>query len=100
MFLITSNRGICEYKENDFIEEELESRRSAVMPPFARIAAITITGNNSNKTKEMAKKFLSFAPRSDVRILGPAEAMMYKLSGKYRYKILVIALRDFNIQNI
>jgi len=85
-------------KENDFIEEELESRRSAVMPPFARIAAITITGNNSNKTKEMAKKFLSFAPRSDVRILGPAEAMMYKLSGKYRYKILVIALRDFNIQ--
>lgn len=84
--------------ENDFVEEELESRKNAVMPPFAKIAVITITGKNSSKTKEMAKKFLSFAPRSDARILGPAEAMMYKLSGKYRYKILVIALKDFNLQ--
>jgi len=85
-------------KESDFFEDELESRKNAVMPPFAKIAAITITGKNPDKTKEMAKRFLSFAPRSEARILGPAEAVMYKLSGKYRYKILVIALKDFNLQ--
>ncbi len=85
-------------KESNFFEEELESRRNAAMPPFAKIASITITGKNSSKTKEMAKTFLSFAPRSDARILGPAEAMMYKLSGKYRYKILVITQKSFNLQ--
>ena len=85
-------------KESNFFEEELESRKNALMPPFAKIAAITITGNNPTKTKEMARKFLSFAPRSSARILGPAEAAIYKLSGKYRYKILVIALKDFNLQ--
>jgi primosomal protein N' (replication factor Y) len=44
------------------------------------------------------RELLSFAPRSSARILGPAEAAIYKLSGKYRYKILVIALKDFNLQ--
>lgn len=85
-------------KEKVFFEEELESRKNSSMPPFSKIAAITIAGKNSDKTKAMAKRFLSFAPRCEVRILGPAEAMIYKLSGKYRYKILVIAQRNFNLQ--
>jgi len=85
-------------REDAFIKEEMESRNAAIMPPFAKMAAITITGKNAEKTLLEAKKFVSLAPKSSARILGPAEAMMLKLSGRYRYKILVIAEKEFNLQ--
>lgn len=85
-------------KEELFIAEELVSRKDAAMPPFSKMAAITITGNNSQKTLQMAKIFVAGAPKSAARIMGPAEAMMLKLSGRYRYKILVVAEREFNLQ--
>ncbi len=85
-------------EEKSFIKEELSSRDAAQMPPFAKMAAINITGKNPEKTLSFAKYFLSIAPKSSARILGPAEAMMLKLSGKYRYKILVIVERKFNLQ--
>ena len=85
-------------QEKSFIQEELESRNLACMPPFAKMAAITITGKNSAKTLQVSQQFVSMAPKSTAKILGPAEAMMLKVSGKYRYKILVIAAREFNLQ--
>jgi primosomal protein N' (replication factor Y) len=91
-------QAFVQNKEKDFIETELTSRKDAQMPPFAKVATIMVTGSNPDKTKQMANKLLSAAPKSSVRILGPAEAMMYKLSGKYRYKILIIANKNFNLQ--
>ena len=90
--------ALAEKKEDIFINEELFSRQKAEMPPFSKMAAIIITGKNSEKTLQMAKSFVANAPKSDAKIMGPAEAMMLKLSGRYRYKILVLANRDFNIQ--
>jgi primosomal protein N' (replication factor Y) len=91
-------QAFVQNKEKDFIEAELASRKDAQMPPFAKVATIMITGRNPEKTKQMAKKLLTAAPKSSVRILGPAEAGMYKLSDRYRYKILIIASRNFNLQ--
>jgi primosomal protein N' (replication factor Y) len=68
------------------------------MPPFSKMAAITITGKNPEKTLQMAKVFAASAPKSTARVLGPAEAMMLKLANRYRYKILVLADRNFNLQ--
>lgn len=85
--------------DSEFINAELASRRVAGMPPFSRVATITLSGNNAAKTREIAQQFLSYAPTSEmVRILGPAEAMIHKLSGKYRYKLLIIAPKKFDLQ--
>lgn len=90
--------ALAEKKEDIFINEELLSRQKSEMPPFSKMAAITITGKNPDKTLQMAKNFVALAPKSDAKIMGPAEAMMLKLSNRYRYKILVLANRDFNMQ--
>jgi primosomal protein N' (replication factor Y) len=90
--------ALAKNKEESFIQEELLSRDEANMPPFAKMAAITITGKSPIETLDQARRFASLAPKSSARILGPTEAMMLKLSGRYRYKILVIADRDFNVQ--
>ncbi|MDC0864659.1 primosomal protein N' [Rickettsiaceae bacterium] len=85
-------------KEEEFIKEEFESRRLAHMPPFTKMAAITITGKSDQKTLQIAKNFVSNAPKGDVRILGPSEATILKLADRYRYKILVIVKKEFHLQ--
>jgi primosomal protein N' (replication factor Y) len=90
--------ALVDKREDLFVQEELSSREEAEMPPFAKMAAVTITGKNQEKTLSMARRFVSLAPTSSARILGPTEAMMLKLSGKYRYKILVIADKKFHLQ--
>lgn len=84
--------------EAEYIETEIENRQSAHMPPFSKIAQILLTGKNANNVLWMAKKLAYTAPRSEATILGPVEALMSKLSGKYRYRMLVIAPKNFNIQ--
>lgn len=94
--------ALSEGREDDFIIEELSSRQEANMPPFSKMAIITITGKNQQKTLQIAKDFSALAPvvnsKDSIKIMGPAEAMMLRLAGKYRYKILIIAKRDFNLQ--
>ncbi len=85
--------------EEEFIASELTARSEAQMPPYTKSAIITITGKNPENTKDIARQVISYAPKSDkLKLLGPAEAIMYKISGKYRYKILIIAPRNFNLQ--
>ncbi len=98
---IPEHKVIDSFVKNDekkFFSEELESRKKASMPPYSKAAVITVTGKNAAKTKDISKQILIAAPKSSARILGPTEAMMYKLSGKYRYKILVISEKNFNLQ--
>jgi len=91
-------KALASGNEKDFFQQELTARQELAMPPYSRIAAVTITGKNAERTFDCAKRFAASAPRSSARILGPAEAMMLKVSNKYRYKILVLAERDFNLQ--
>ena len=84
--------------EQQFIEAELSSRQNLSMPPFAKMATITIIGKNPERTLLVANNLAKNAPKSKARILGPAEAMIFKLSGKYRYRLLIIVDKSFNLQ--
>ena len=84
--------------EDEFIKKEILTRKEANMPPFTRMATINITGVYPEKTLSMANYIARRIPASSARILGPAEALIFRLSGKYRYRLLVIAERNFNIQ--
>ena len=68
------------------------------MPPFTKMAVINVAGKYQEKTLSIANYIVQKAPVSSARILGPAEALIFKLSGRYRYRILIICERAFNIQ--
>lgn len=91
-------QSLAQGKESDFINYEIQARQESLMPPFARMAAISLTGSNADYTMRCAKVVYQQAPNSSAKLLGPAEAVMHKLAGKYRYKILVLAEKNFNIQ--
>ena len=81
-----------------FFEKEKELREQLRYPPFSRLACIRLHGNNKVKTAEAAHRLgleirsvLSKWPkgREEIQVLGPAEAPISKLKGKYRWQILV-----------
>lgn len=83
---------------DQFVQQELANRKQAHMPPFAKMAAIIVVDKDELKAIKASQEIVACAPHSSARILGPAKATMYKLSGRYRYRILITADRKFNLQ--
>lgn len=93
--------AIFSYIQNggdQFLQYELETRRAENMPPFTKMASIILSGKNEHKVLEISKTLVAIAPKSSARILGPSSALMFKLAGKFRYRILIIVDRKFNLQ--
>ncbi|KKB96755.1 Primosomal protein N' [Candidatus Arcanobacter lacustris] len=82
-----------------FVEHELASRSAADMPPYSRLAAIIISGNNEENTRIFAREFVRLADyNSKLLILGPVPAILSRLKRQFRYRILIKAPKNFNIQ--
>ncbi|WP_375327056.1 primosomal protein N' [Candidatus Tisiphia endosymbiont of Nemotelus uliginosus] len=86
--------------DNQFLQYELQTREMQNMPPFTKMASIILSGKDEYKVLEIARKLVTMAPISTARILGPSRALMSKLAGKYRYRILIIAAKQFNLQKL
>ena len=81
-----------------FISAELGLREALLLPPFGKLAAVIISGEDLKKTEALAKKFVSLAPRAEgVEILGPSEPPIGRLRGRYRRRLLVQAEPTVNL---
>jgi primosomal protein N' (replication factor Y) len=80
-----------------FYRQELEFRREAGYPPFAHLAALSISGTAEKPVEEQADVAAQLFGRLKrdlrlrVEILGPAQAPLYRLRGRYRRQILLKA---------
>ncbi len=84
-----------------FLEQEIQSRRLLSFPPFGRLASIIISGTNEKTTQKFAHLIMSKVPyMTDVNILGPIQAPLYKLNRKYRWRILISAKKNISVQTI
>ena len=82
-----------------FYEREIQARQTGSLPPFARLAAIIISGKDRRETETFARTIRQSCPEvKEARILGPAEAPMALVRGRYRFRILVHAPRNFSLQ--
>ncbi|MDQ0313877.1 primosomal protein N' [Amorphus orientalis] len=82
-----------------FYREEVAARRNAGLPPFGRLAAIVVSGPDKHEAESYARALARAAPRSDaVEVLGPAEAALAVLRGRYRFRLLARAPRSVDLQ--
>ena len=99
-----------------FYEEETSQRRRAMLPPFGRLAALIISGKDRAETETHARAIVRAAyslpphdrwkltpsghmpAEDDVTILGPAEAPVFLVRARYRYRLLVKAPRSADLQ--
>ena len=84
-----------------FYAAEIESRRQALAPPFARWAAIIVSSEDNEEAMETARLIGQTAPKLDgFSVYGPAPAPLAMLRGRHRHRLLVHALRSVDLQNI
>ncbi|ODS02622.1 hypothetical protein AUC71_14370 [Methyloceanibacter marginalis] len=82
-----------------FYAQEIEARREAGMPPFGRLAAILVTAGNRAVAEAYAREVARAAPPAEkIQVLGPAEAPLSVIRGRYRYRLLVKAAREAHLQ--
>ncbi len=83
------------------LELERDARKESLMPPFGRLVSLLIEAKSEIEALAMARKLAACAPRmNEVSVLGPAPAALSRLRGKYRYRLLLKAEKQVNIQNL
>lgn len=92
-------QALANGERNDFFQNESTSRELTQMPPYARLAAIIISAKQAMIAQSMAKQLAKNAPfDNNVSVLGPVEAPIFQLRGKYRYRLLVRTPTTINLQ--
>jgi primosomal protein N' (replication factor Y) (superfamily II helicase) len=92
-------KAIVKGDRDAFYQGEIELRERAQLPPFARLAAIIISGEDRHLTETHARLLGAAADRNaNLHVLGPAEAPMAMVRGRHRYRLLVQGPRAADIQ--
>jgi primosomal protein N' (replication factor Y) len=82
-----------------FYAEEARARESAGLPPYGRLAALVISAAEREQAEEHARALARVAePPPGVTVLGPAEAPIVLIRGRYRFRLLVKTEREVDLQ--
>src|SRR5438128_11180967 len=86
-----------------FYEEEIGFRKDFDYPPFSRMTLIEVRGGDARHVTTIASKvyffmerFLRKYPKGMVEVFKPTPALIYKIKNKYRYHIIIKALKSQN----
>jgi primosomal protein N' (replication factor Y) len=92
-------QAIIANDRDSFLAQEIAARQEAHMPPFGRLAALIVSAKTKPEAEHYARELALAAPRSaKVAVLGPAEAPLALIRGRFRYRLLVKAARDADLQ--
>jgi primosomal protein N' (replication factor Y) (superfamily II helicase) len=82
-----------------FLEQEIAVRRSGLLPPFGRLAALIVSARDKETAHLVARDIAHRAPPAErIEILGPAEAPLSVIRGRHRWRLLVRAPREIDMQ--
>jgi len=90
-------RTAAEQKYQAFYEFETAQRDELSYPPFARMAKLSIRSTDRARTLNAAEKLREAIQKrvelngSEITVLGPSPAPVFRLKGEYRYTILLKA---------
>ncbi len=91
-------RALISGDREAFYSSEIALRERTGYPPFGRLASLVISGGDKHAAETHARKLAGLAPREDdVRVLGPAEAPLSVVRGRYRFRLLVKSPRAFDL---
>jgi primosomal protein N' (replication factor Y) len=82
-----------------FYAREIEARREAGLPPFGRLASLLVSAGARDAAESYARAVaLAAPPAAKIQVLGPAEAPLSVIRGRHRYRLLVKATREADLQ--
>ncbi len=85
-------------REGYFAQEKI-IREQGGLPPYGRLAGIIFSGVDALEVERFAKQIASqVVATKDVQVLGPAPAPLAVINGRHRWRLLVKASRDVDLQ--
>jgi primosomal protein N' (replication factor Y) len=82
-----------------FLKHERRVREAALLPPFGRLAGIIGSARDAGEVERFMRALARRVPVTpDVTVLGPAPAPMALVQGRHRWRFLVRAGREVNLQ--
>lgn len=84
----------CGHDFTGFFQHETARRRGVLYPPFSRLARLIVESPKAEQAAATSQRIgetlqRQIPARSDVTVLGPAEAPIAKLQDRYRWHLLV-----------
>ena len=93
-------RAIISGDRAAFYDTEIASREATRYPPFGRLAALIVSGGDRHETESFARKLAAASPLDEsVRVLGPAEAPLAVVRGRYRFRLLIKSPRNYDLSH-
>jgi primosomal protein N' (replication factor Y) len=82
-----------------FIEREIRTRQLAMLPPYGRLASLIVSARHKETAETAARVIAQRAPAAPrIEVLGPAEAPISIIRGRYRWRLLLKAPRELDVQ--
>jgi primosomal protein N' (replication factor Y) len=82
-----------------FLENEIRQRQAGLLPPYGRLAALIVSARDKELAQLFARDVAHRAPPADsIQVLGPAEAPLAIIRGRHRWRLLVKAPRELDLQ--
>ncbi len=88
----------AEYRQEEYCKYELEKREALGFPPYSRLFRLVFRGRSEENVINYSERVFSSLEEWKIdrmEILGPAECPVKKISGNYRYQVL-LRTTDFN----
>jgi primosomal protein N' (replication factor Y) len=93
-------RALIAQDREAFYASEIAAREAAGYPPFGRLASLVVSGSDRHAAEAYARALAAKAPpETAVRVLGPAEAPLALVRGRYRFRLLVKSPRGFDLSD-
>jgi primosomal protein N' (replication factor Y) (superfamily II helicase) len=91
-------RAIVAGDREAFYATEIEMRERTYYPPFGRLASLIISAPDRSSAEGFARRLAGAAPPDEAaKVLGPAEAPIAVIRGRYRFRLLAKAARGFDL---
>jgi primosomal protein N' (replication factor Y) len=91
-------RALIANDREAFYANEIAARERAGYPPFGRLASLIVSAGDRPSAEGFARRLAGSAPVDErVKVLGPAEAPLAVVRGRYRYRLLAKSTRNFDL---
>jgi len=91
-------KAIVKGDRDAFMKAELKEREAYRLPPYWRLASITVSGVDKAAVIKATHMIADLAPKNEkLRLLGPAPAPFAMLRGRHRHRLMVQAPRSVNL---
>ncbi|ENN90056.1 primosomal protein N' [Bartonella bovis] len=92
-------KALLSQQRENFYTREIATRQHYHLPPYGRLASLIISSKDRKAAENYARALRKVAPTvQGVSLMGPAEAQLALVRGRYRFRLLLHGQRSFDMQ--